>query len=262
LAMPTHYSLSIVPRSRYLVIVAIAALCLCVIAITDVIPLPFEGAVSGAFSSSLVTVNSIEGFMQSYGYVSLFVLMMLESASLPIPSEVVLPFSGYLVSVGTMNFGLALLVSTVALLIGALIDYFLALALGRLFIVDLLKKVGVRPGSLDYAERWMSRRGSWSVLIARFIPGLRTVISLPAGLFRMSLKPFVAMTLVGSVAWSAILLYLGYSAGTLWNKTFSSSSGALGTLILVAIALVSGVYIIIYFYGGRRAETKQTGTAG
>lgn len=124
-------------------------------------------------SSSFVSANSVVTLVSTQGYLSLFVLMVLESASLPIPSEVVLPFAGYLVYIGSMNFGLALLDSTVAGVIGALFIYYLAFKLGRPFVDSLLGRVGVKPRTIDSAERWMSTRGSWSVLVARFIPGLR-----------------------------------------------------------------------------------------
>jgi len=243
-----RYTSHLIPRNRYLVIIAIALLVVSLIEITDVLPLPFESSVGGAVSSSLVSVGSLVGLISKQGYASLFILMALESASFPIPSEIVLPYSGYLVSTGAMSFPLALGVSTVALLVGALVDYYLALLLGRPFVVALLRRFGVKPETIDAGERWIDQKGWWSVLLARFVPGLRSVISIPAGVVKMNLKLFVLMTLIGSVAWSTILLYVGYSAGLLWESAFASSTGALTNLILVVVAIGSGAYMVYYFY--------------
>lgn len=251
-----RFGSSTIPRNRYLVMIALAAFCLSLIEITDIVSLPFEGVVGDAFSRSLVSVSGIVNLISTHGYASLFFLMVLESASLPIPSEVILPFSGYLVYVGSMNFTLALAVSTVAGLVGALIDFYMALELGRPFVDSLLGKLGVKPETIDSAEKWMNRRGSWSVLVARFIPGLRSVISFPAGMLRMNIRLFVAMTLVGSLAWSALLIYLGYSAGGLWDRAFASSSGTISNLVLFAVALVSAAYVV-YYYAGRSAGLEE-----
>ena len=121
---------SFVPRSKYLAVVAFAALFVSVLELTDVFQLPLESGLGGAVSSGgLISMNFLTSLL-NIGYPGLFILMTLESASLPIPSEVVLPFAGYLVFLGKMNLVLAVLDGAVALLVGALIDYYLALWLG------------------------------------------------------------------------------------------------------------------------------------
>ncbi len=255
-----QFGFSFIPRSRYIVVVAVAALCLCIIAITDVAELPFESMIGRALSSSLVSSDSIIASISKQGYSSLFILMTLESASIPIPSEVVLPFAGYLVYLGTMNFALAVMVSTVAGLVGALADYALALKLGRPFVDGLLRRVGVKPESIDGAERWMNSRGYWGVFIARFIPGLRSIISIPAGVFKMGAKPFIITTLVGSFIWSAVLIYAGYSSGSLWSSVLSTSAATLSNAILIAVAFASVGYIAYYAYATRaRDRTSSLG---
>lgn len=252
-----HYRSSLIPRNRYLVIIAVAALLLSLVELTEVVQLPFEGIFGGVVSSSFVSANSIVTLISTQGYLSLFVLMVLESASLPIPSEVVLPFAGYLVYLGSMNFALALLDSTLAGVIGALIIYYLALRLGRPFVDSLLRRFGMKPQTIDGAEKWMSTRGSWSVLVARFIPGLRSIISVPAGVFAMRIRPFVAMTLIGSFAWSAILIYLGYSAGQLWSSALASSSSLITNVVLALVAALSVAYIGYYYITRSRRQDKQ-----
>jgi len=205
------------PRNVYLVALAVVVLSLTVIEIMDFIELPFEPQLAAIGRSSLVDTSSLTSLMKSLGYLGLFVLMTLESASAPIPSEVFLPFAGYLVFVGSMNYLAAVAVSTVAGLLGALVDFYLALLVGRPFVEHVLSRVGMQPASIDGAERWMNERGSWAVFLARFLPGLRSIISIPAGLLRMRLRTFVALTSLGSLIWSAALIYLGLSAGTLWS---------------------------------------------
>ena len=189
------------------------------------------------------------GFLTSFlniGYAGLFVLMTLENMAMPIPSEVVLPFAGYLVFSGKMNFGLALVDATLAGVTGSLIAYFLALKLGRPVVYRLLGRVGVSPKRLDDGERWVDSRGAWSVLVGRFIPGVRSVISIPAGLLRMEMKPFVVLTVIGSFVWSAALMYVGYSAGPLWQSALGSFSVFADQAALVLIAALSVLYVAYY----------------
>ncbi|HYC27035.1 MAG TPA: DedA family protein, partial [Nitrososphaerales archaeon] len=161
MSLPEERTRSLVPRSRILLFVAVVAFVIGLLQAVDVIELPF-GEFFAALSGSLVSASSLGTFMSNYGYLSLFVLMAIESASLPIPSEVVLPFAGFLVYAGTMNFWVAVGVSTLASLVGALIDYYLAIKLGRPFVVDLLKLFRLHKGALDRAEKWFERSGQWT----------------------------------------------------------------------------------------------------
>jgi membrane protein DedA with SNARE-associated domain len=239
-------SFSFVPRNRYLAAVAFAALFLCLVELTDVFQLPFESNFGGAVSSGGVfSMNLLTSFLD-IGYAGLFVLMTLESASLPIPSEVVLPFTGYLVYLGKMSLAPAVLDSSAALVVGALVDYYLALWLGRPVVYRLLKRVGVSSSHLDDAERWIDSKGSWSVFIARFVPGLRSAISIPAGLLRMKLRPFVILTTAGSFIWSAVLVYAGFSAGPLWQTSLNSLSSLASQIALVVVAVLSMLYVVYY----------------
>ena len=237
---------SLVPRSKYLALVAFAALFLSLLELTDVFQLPLESVFGGAVSSGGLFSMSLLTSLLNIGYPGLFILMAMESASLPIPSEVVLPFAGYLVFLGKMNLVLAVLDGAVALLAGALVDYYLALWLGRPVVYRLLGKMGVSPVHLDNGERWVDSKGSWSVFIARFIPGIRSVISIPAGLLRMKLRTFVILTSAGSLIWSAVLVYAGYSAGPLWQSSLNSLSSFASQAALVVIAALSVLYVVYY----------------
>jgi membrane protein DedA with SNARE-associated domain len=253
---------TLVPRSKYLLVLALVALFLGSLQLSHSVQIPFGQLFSGV-GGSIFSLSSLTDYMTKYGYASLFGLMALESASTPVPSEVVLPFAGYLVYIGVMNFWVAVTVSTVASLVGALLDYFLAFWLGRPFVVRMLRIFRLGPGPLDRAERWFQRSGQWTVFVARFVPGLRTVISLPAGLFEMPIWSFVAMTAAGCFAWSIILIYAGFLAakggGAVTNAFASSSTVVDGLSALVAGLSVA--YIAYFAYGSRgpgRAVSPQT----
>jgi membrane protein DedA with SNARE-associated domain len=236
------------PDARtYLFVAAIATLFISLSELLDYFELPFESLAGHLFTSaSLISAGFVTSSIGSFGYGGIFILMLLESASLPIPSEVVLPFAGYLVFIGSMNFAVVVLVSTVAGLLGALADYYLALKLGRPVVERLFKWSGAGPEQLNRAERWLSTRGSWTILVARFIPGMRSAISLPAGALGMKLRTFVATTVIGAFGWSTLLIYLGYSAGNLWQAVLARSSPLMTEIALLAVALASISYIVYF----------------
>ncbi|HEV2389388.1 MAG TPA: DedA family protein [Nitrososphaerales archaeon] len=235
-----------IPRNKYLAVVAVAALCLSLVELVDLFELPLESHLGGAGASgSFFSVGALTSFLD-IGYAGLFVLMTLESSALPIPSEVVLPLAGFLAYSGKMNLELALVDATVAQLTGSLISYYIGLKLGRPVVYRLLGRVGVSAKRLDEGERWVDSRGAWSVFIGRFIPGVRSVISIPAGILRMDLRPFVALTVVGSFVWSAVLIYVGYSAGPLWQNMLGTISTFADQLALVVVAGVSILYVAYY----------------
>ncbi len=243
---------SLVPRNKYLAVAAFAALFLSVVELADVVQLPLESRLGGAVASGGLFSMGLLTSLLDIGYAGLFILMVMESASLPIPSEIVLPLAGYLVFVGKLNLGLAVVDSTVAGLVGALVDYYLALWLGRPVVYRLLGRMGVSSTHLDNGERWIDSKGAWSVFIARFIPGLRSAISIPAGLLRMKLRPFVIVTTAGSLIWSAVLIYLGYTAGPLWQSALDSLSAFAGQAALVVVAALSVLYMVYYLGPLRR----------
>jgi len=248
---------SVVPLSIYLLVITMATFAIGVVQAANVVQLPF-GEWFSKLTGSILSSSSLNAFMTNYGYASLFVLMALESASVPIPSEVVLPFAGYLAYAGVLNFWVAIGVSTLASLAGALVDYYLALWLGRPFVVGLLKIFRLHSGALDRAEGWFKRSGQWTVFAARFVPGLRTIISLPAGLFEMDVIRFVTMTVAGCFAWSVVLVYAGFLAGSASSTAFASSAAVVQGLSAL-VAAVSAAYIAYYgievYRGSSRGST-------
>lgn len=151
------------------------------------------------------------------GYPGIAFLMALESTAVPLPSELILPFAGYLVATGQLNIWLVLLFSTFGTLIGSLVSYAmgyyggnpLVLKFGRFFFLD--------ETDLVRTESWFRRQGDATIFIARFIPVVRHLISIPAGIAKMDLKKFCFYTLLGGLLWNSILIYLGYLFGQNWR---------------------------------------------
>ncbi len=173
--------------------------------------------------------------------------MFLENMALPILSELFLPLAGYMVFLGKMSFPIAISVSTAAALIGSLTIYFVALKLGPLVVYPIATRLGVNQSTLARSENWLSGRfGSAIVLAARFVPGIRSSISIPAGALKMNPVRFTVVTFLGSLAWSVMLMFLGYSTGPLWMSSGAIITNTFLQVIPYVIALVSSCYIIYY----------------
>ncbi len=185
------------------------------------------------------------------GYYGIFLLMLLESSSLPIPSEVILPFSGYLASQGFLNLWLIIVVTTVAGLTGSLIDYYLGALLG-LEGIKRLKYLPIRKGQLESAVKWFASYGSVAVFVSRLIPGFRTLISFPAGIVRMSIAKFLFYTALGCLLWNTILACAGFYAGTHWQETVS----IIRYISIAAILTIPLALILYYALIKRRREAK------
>lgn len=155
-------------------------------------------------------------------YLGIFILMGLESALIPIPSEVTMPFSGFLAQQGKLNFWLIIIVGTIANLAGSLISYYVGYFLEETVLTGIIKKYGkfilLTVGDYDHAYRWFTKYGDKIIFISRLLPAVRTVISLPAGVFKMNLKKFVIYTTLGCFIWSTILTYIGVTLGKNWNS--------------------------------------------
>jgi membrane protein DedA with SNARE-associated domain len=147
------------------------------------------------------------------GYPGIVVLMAIESSVLPLPSELVMPPAGYLAAKGQMNALLAVAAGVLGSVIGALVNYMLAVLVGEPVLRRYGKFVLVSERSLDRTEKFFRRHGEISTFIGRLLPVIRHLISIPAGLSRMSLARFVAFTALGAGVWCGILTYLGWLIG-------------------------------------------------
>ncbi len=152
--------------------------------------------------------------VQGWGYAGIFILMALESTVLPVPSELVLIPAGYLAHQGTMNFAVIVIASTLGSLLGASVNYAFALWVGRPFLERWGKYFFVRPPLLHKTDAFFAKHGAVSTFTGRLIPGIRHLISLPAGLTRMHYGKFAFYTCLGAGLWSLILTAMGYLIGS------------------------------------------------
>jgi membrane protein DedA with SNARE-associated domain len=185
--------------------------------------------------------------IESLGYWGVFIAMTLESACIPLPSEIIMPFSGYVVYQGTTNMTLVGIgiVGALGNLFGSLIAYYVGLIGGRPLLERYGKYIFISHNKLELADRWFDKYGYEAVLISRFLPGIRTFISLPAGIAHMDIKKFIIYTFIGSLPWCFALGYVGVVLGPQWEliRTYFHILD-----IIVAIAIVVFIAYLIYKY--------------
>jgi membrane protein DedA with SNARE-associated domain len=150
------------------------------------------------------------------GYFGIFILMVFESACIPIPSEIIMPFSGFLVSMGKFSLLWVTLAGALGNLIGAVITYIIGYYGGRPLLLKYGKYVFIKEKEIHHAEKFFARWGDFAVFIARNLPIIRTFISLPAGVAEMNFIKFSIYSFIGSIPWCFALAYLGYLLGSNW----------------------------------------------
>lgn len=185
--------------------------------------------------------------IETLGYWGVFIGMTLESACIPLPSEIIMPFAGYVVWQGhtTMTLIGITLVGATANLFGSLIAYYVGLKGGRPILEKYGKYILISHTKLELADEWFDKYGHEAVLISRVLPGIRTFISLPAGIAHMDLKKFVLYTFIGSIPWCFALGYIGVLLGPNWDviKTYFHILD-----IIVAIGIIAFVAYLIHKY--------------
>ncbi len=185
----------------------------------------------------MVFITTVIGF---FGYVGVLLLMTLESCGLPIPSEIIMPFAGFLVSGGELNFWLVVIMGTVGNIVGSLAAYAIGLWGGRPLLEKYGKYILISHRDLDWAERWFDRHGELAVFIGRFVPVIRTYISFPAGLVAMNWQKFTLYTALGSLPWSILFTWLGIKMGDNWSairEFFHTFDILIIVLLLTAVGL-------------------------
>lgn len=185
--------------------------------------------------------------INTLGYWGVFIGMTLESACIPLPSEIIMPFSGYVVWQGTTNMTLIgiTIVGALGNLFGSLIAYYVGWKGGRPLLEKYGKYIFITHSKLELADRWFERYGYEAVFISRFLPAIRTFISLPAGIAHMDLKKFVIYTFIGCLPWSFALGYIGVQLGPHW-ELIRSYFHILD--IIVAIGIVAFIAYLVYKY--------------
>jgi membrane protein DedA with SNARE-associated domain len=182
------------------------------------------------------------GVISSGGYLGIALLMAIESACIPLPSEIIMPFAGYLVSTGHFNLYLAATAGAIGCNLGSIVGYEIGKRGGRPVAERWGRYVLVGPGELDAADRFFARVGNAAVLIGRLLPVIRSFIAFPAGVARMPLIPFHIYTFIGSWPWCFGLAYLGMVLGDKWNSdprvkaAFHSADAVIAVVLVAAVA--------------------------
>lgn len=164
-----------------------------------------------------VVLRAITDAIAAMGYWGIGIGMAIESANIPLPSEVILPFGGYLVSTGQLEFYRTVMAGTVGGTVGSALSYYLGLRGGRPFLLRYGRYFGFSVKHLAPADRWFEHYGEATVFFTRLMPIIRTFISLPAGISGMNFKKFLVYTFLGSLPWSLLLTYIGLKLGQNWE---------------------------------------------
>ncbi|MEM3218879.1 MAG: DedA family protein [Thermoplasmata archaeon] len=205
-------------------------------------------------SISEIVIALIIDFLAKYGYTAIFFLMMLESMMLPIPSEVIIPFGGFLAYKGYLNIYGVITAATLGGVVGSYIAFLIGYYGGRPFILKYGKYMLIDKENLNRAEKWFNKYGRISVFTTRLVPVIRTFISLPAGIAKMKTSLFLFYTFLGSLIWSIFLGILGYLLKERWIIIFSFFSKA--DPIIIGIGIAALFYIIFKLYKNYKEDLQ------
>ncbi|MFC1711587.1 DedA family protein [Patescibacteria group bacterium] len=193
--------------------------------------------------------------IDKFSYWGIVIAMAIESCCIPLPSEIIMPFSGFLVSQGIFDFWLVSLAGGFGCLVGSVIAYALGYYGGEKVVRNVIRKYGkyvlVHQYELDEAEEWFRKYGEAIAFFSRLLPVIRTFISLPAGIAKMNFKRFAFYSFVGSVIWSAALAYVGKVLGENWD-TIGSYFHKFDLLILIA-----GIAAVVFYIKHKKDKIRK-----
>lgn len=195
----------------------------------------------------------ITNIISSLGYVGIALLMFLENLFPPIPSELIMPLAGFTVTQGKLDLQIVILAGTLGSVLGALLWYYVGKVVSEARLRNWINKHGkwltLSTSDIDKSKRWMRQYGKFVIFFGRLIPGIRTFISVPAGLDKMPLIPFILYSFAGSLLWTAILAYAGFILGNNYQLV-EKYVGPLSGIIIAAII----IFLIISFI---RRQSRQ-----
>lgn len=190
----------------------------------------------------IAVVTWIEGVINHLGPWGVALLMAIESCNIPLPSEAILPFAGYLVTKGTFSIHTAAFFGAIGCVLGSIPSYYLGYFGGRKFIEKYGKYFLISHHDLEIADKWVDKYGDWAFFICRMLPVVRTFISLPAGILKAKKRTFFLYTFVGSLIWSYLLVWVGVKMGEntealkhIWHK--------FDAVIILVCLILGGIYI-------------------
>lgn len=190
-----------------------------------------------------IVINQATHIISTGGYGSVGVLMAMESMILPVPSEAVMPFAGFLIFQGKFTFAGVVIASTTGSIVGSLLSYIIGAYGGPYIVHKFGKYLLLRQHHLEMTERFFARYGEKAVFISRFIPVVRHLISIPAGVGRMKLGKFVLYTIVGAAIWNAFLAYVGFQLGNNWVVV--RKYGEVADIVIAGLILAGVVYLVV-----------------
>lgn len=196
-----------------------------------------------------------QDFIRDLGYPGLFILIVLESTMVPVPSLLVMPFAGFLASRGDFSLPVILVINSAGALTGSLLSYWLGAAGGKPLLLRYGKYVFVRPRDIEKTEEYFEKHGGKTIFIGRFLPVVRHLISIPAGIARMPMLPFLTLTFLGASLWGGGLMILGYQLGENWEGVVTQAKKY--DLVIAALVVVAILAVALRFVLRRRREARQ-----
>lgn len=199
----------------------------------------------------------ITSIMADFGYIGIFVLIMVENLFPPIPSEIILTFGGFMTTVTSLNVVMVIIVATLGSVVGAILLYKVASYFGKERLTKIVLKYGrilrLKESDIERAENFFLKYGSWAVFLCRMIPLIRSLISIPAGMTKMKMSRFLILTTAGSLLWNTVLIGLGAMLGESWSEivVFMDSFSTIIYSIIVILVVVG----LGFFF---RARFKKT----
>lgn len=190
-------------------------------------------------------------FIATTGYWGVFILMVMESMVFPVPSEAVMPFAGFRIFDGQLTWFGVIFASTMGSIVGSLISYFIGFYGGKPFINRFGKFLLLNQHHLELSEKFFSKKGEITILIARFVPIVRHLISIPAGMGKMNLLKFVLFTTIGAGMWNTLLTWFGFVLRENWDEVMKYSH-----VIDIVVVGIIGVGVIYYLYKIIRSRQK------
>ncbi|EHQ3837470.1 DedA family protein [Listeria monocytogenes] len=203
-------------------------------------------------------IQSLQDFtmwlVDSLGHWGIFLGMLIESVCIPLPSEVIMLFGGFMAEAGKLNFWLVVFAGIAGNLVGSLIAYYIGKFGGRALVLKFGKYIFLNVKHLDKAELWFGRYGARAVFFGRVLPVIRTFISLPAGIAKMNVWKFVIYTILGCIPWNIFLTWLGYSLGSNWSVVEKYTRPISYLMLALVIAIV--VYLAYKAWNKRARNAK------
>ena len=177
-------------------------------------------------------------FIDQFGYFAVIVLMAMENACIPIPSELILGFAGYLIFAEKMTFTGAIVAGMIGGMAGSIFAYLVGYLKGRDFVDKYGKYFFIKKSHVDLAQRWFDKYGIKAVFFSRMLPVVRTFISLPAGFAHVNMKQFLFYTFLGSLPWTALILFAGMKLGENWKYLLEIGHEFSLAFIIVAVIVI------------------------